>query len=160
MTHVCHRYVSRDFLIWSNSLTNVTCIAAQVDFAIIYVTLSVKGAQFQGRPLAALAVYNIGWKITVSTHKKGQRLVIHFVEHLIMLYLFVRYTLSQPDSYSKDRGPWIVKPVASSRGRGVYLINNVSNWKDIKFDNSLVFPNKFKITFYSTSKHSVFFLNL
>ncbi|KAM6311735.1 tubulin polyglutamylase TTLL5 [Aegotheles albertisi] len=24
----------------------------------------------------------------------------------------------------KDRGPWIVKPVASSRGRGVYLINN------------------------------------
>lgn len=32
------------------------------------------------------------------------------------------------DSYSKDRGPWIVKPVASSRGRGVYLINNVSMW--------------------------------
>ncbi|XP_032998385.1 tubulin polyglutamylase TTLL5 isoform X7 [Lacerta agilis] len=29
-------------------------------------------------------------------------------------------------SYSKDRGPWIVKPVASSRGRGVYLINNPS----------------------------------
>ncbi|XP_068948024.1 tubulin polyglutamylase TTLL5 isoform X12 [Petaurus breviceps papuanus] len=28
------------------------------------------------------------------------------------------------DSYSKDRGPWIVKPVASSRGRGVYLINS------------------------------------
>ncbi|XP_006052918.4 tubulin polyglutamylase TTLL5 isoform X11 [Bubalus bubalis] len=28
------------------------------------------------------------------------------------------------NSYSKDRGPWIVKPVASSRGRGVYLINN------------------------------------
>ncbi|XP_043372139.1 tubulin polyglutamylase TTLL5 isoform X13 [Dermochelys coriacea] len=27
-------------------------------------------------------------------------------------------------SYAKDRGPWIVKPVASSRGRGVYLINN------------------------------------
>uniref|UniRef100_A0A8C9FY51 Tubulin--tyrosine ligase-like protein 5 n=1 Tax=Pavo cristatus TaxID=9049 RepID=A0A8C9FY51_PAVCR len=27
-------------------------------------------------------------------------------------------------TYSKDRGPWIVKPVASSRGRGVYLINN------------------------------------
>ncbi|XP_032657895.1 tubulin polyglutamylase TTLL5 isoform X2 [Chelonoidis abingdonii] len=26
--------------------------------------------------------------------------------------------------YSKDRGPWIVKPVASSRGRGVYLVNN------------------------------------
>uniref|UniRef100_A0A8C8R5C2 Tubulin--tyrosine ligase-like protein 5 n=1 Tax=Pelusios castaneus TaxID=367368 RepID=A0A8C8R5C2_9SAUR len=28
------------------------------------------------------------------------------------------------NSYSKDKGPWIVKPVASSRGRGVYLINN------------------------------------
>ncbi|KAM5273587.1 tubulin polyglutamylase TTLL5 [Ctenodactylus gundi] len=28
------------------------------------------------------------------------------------------------NSYAKDRGPWIVKPVASSRGRGVYLINN------------------------------------
>ncbi|XP_060614201.2 tubulin polyglutamylase TTLL5 isoform X5 [Anolis sagrei] len=28
------------------------------------------------------------------------------------------------NSYAKDRGPWIVKPVASSRGRGVYLINS------------------------------------
>ncbi|NXW26581.1 TTLL5 polyglutamylase, partial [Phaetusa simplex] len=28
------------------------------------------------------------------------------------------------NTYSKDRGPWIVKPVASSRGRGVYLVNN------------------------------------
>ncbi|XP_051477428.1 tubulin polyglutamylase TTLL5 isoform X3 [Apus apus] len=28
------------------------------------------------------------------------------------------------NTYSRDRGPWIVKPVASSRGRGVYLINN------------------------------------
>ncbi|XP_060118937.1 tubulin polyglutamylase TTLL5 isoform X2 [Heteronotia binoei] len=28
------------------------------------------------------------------------------------------------NSYSKDRGPWIVKPVASSRGRGVYLVNS------------------------------------
>uniref|UniRef100_A0A670IFC1 Tubulin--tyrosine ligase-like protein 5 n=1 Tax=Podarcis muralis TaxID=64176 RepID=A0A670IFC1_PODMU len=49
-------------------------------------------------------------------------------------------------SYSKDRGPWIVKPVASSRGRGVYLINNPSQisleenifgvvpFSDFKFD--------------------------
>ncbi|XP_063802667.1 tubulin polyglutamylase TTLL5 [Pseudophryne corroboree] len=28
------------------------------------------------------------------------------------------------NAFSKDRGPWIVKPVASSRGRGVYLINS------------------------------------
>ncbi|KAM9294337.1 tubulin polyglutamylase TTLL5 [Gastrophryne carolinensis] len=28
--------------------------------------------------------------------------------------------------FSKDRGPWIVKPVASSRGRGVYLVNSPS----------------------------------
>ncbi|KAM5129645.1 tubulin polyglutamylase TTLL5 isoform 2-T2 [Mantella aurantiaca] len=29
-------------------------------------------------------------------------------------------------AFSKDRGPWIVKPVASSRGRGVYLVNSPS----------------------------------
>lgn len=27
-------------------------------------------------------------------------------------------------AYAKDKGPWIVKPIASSRGRGIYLINN------------------------------------
>ncbi|KAJ8288844.1 hypothetical protein COCON_G00015030 [Conger conger] len=26
--------------------------------------------------------------------------------------------------FSKDRGPWIIKPVASSRGRGIYLVSN------------------------------------
>ncbi|KAM5244587.1 tubulin polyglutamylase TTLL5 isoform 23-T39 [Hipposideros larvatus] len=36
----------------------------------------------------------------------------------------LRPSCCQLNSYSKDRGPWIVKPVASSRGRGVYLINN------------------------------------
>ncbi|XP_066463751.1 tubulin polyglutamylase TTLL5 isoform X1 [Eleutherodactylus coqui] len=30
------------------------------------------------------------------------------------------------NAFSKDRGPWIVKPVASSRGRGVYLVNSPS----------------------------------
>ena len=28
--------------------------------------------------------------------------------------------------FSKDKGPWIIKPVASSRGRGIYLVSNVS----------------------------------
>ncbi|KAM4662158.1 tubulin polyglutamylase TTLL5 isoform 2-T2 [Discoglossus pictus] len=30
------------------------------------------------------------------------------------------------NAFTKDRGPWIVKPVASSRGRGVYLVNSPS----------------------------------
>ncbi|NXQ27136.1 TTLL5 polyglutamylase, partial [Alaudala cheleensis] len=40
------------------------------------------------------------------------------------------------NTYSKDKGPWIVKPVASSRGRGVYLINNPS--QIVVEDNILV----------------------
>ncbi|XP_039597175.1 tubulin polyglutamylase TTLL5 isoform X2 [Polypterus senegalus] len=27
-------------------------------------------------------------------------------------------------AFSKDKGPWIIKPVASSRGRGIYLVSN------------------------------------
>ncbi|XP_052000925.1 tubulin polyglutamylase TTLL5-like [Xyrauchen texanus] len=29
-------------------------------------------------------------------------------------------------SFSKDKGPWIIKPVASSRGRGIYLVSSPS----------------------------------
>ncbi|XP_062378642.1 tubulin polyglutamylase TTLL5 [Sardina pilchardus] len=28
------------------------------------------------------------------------------------------------NSFAKDKGPWIIKPVASSRGRGIYLVSN------------------------------------
>ena len=31
-----------------------------------------------------------------------------------------------PASVKRDKGPWIVKPVALSRGRGIYLVNHVS----------------------------------
>lgn len=30
-------------------------------------------------------------------------------------------------SFSKDKGAWIIKPVASSRGRGIYLVSSVSD---------------------------------
>ncbi|KAK3563781.1 hypothetical protein QTP86_034507, partial [Hemibagrus guttatus] len=30
------------------------------------------------------------------------------------------------NAFSKDKGPWIIKPVASSRGRGIYLVSSPS----------------------------------
>ena len=36
------------------------------------------------------------------------------------------YFLLFKAAFLKDRKPWIVKPVASSRGRGIYLVNHVS----------------------------------
>ncbi|XP_014776621.1 tubulin polyglutamylase TTLL5 isoform X1 [Octopus bimaculoides] len=38
-------------------------------------------------------------------------------------------------SFCKDRGPWIIKPVASSRGRGVHL---VSHPEQVPFDEHLI----------------------
>lgn len=34
---------------------------------------------------------------------------------------------SLSDCFAKDKGQWIIKPVASSRGRGIYLVSNVSD---------------------------------
>ena len=33
--------------------------------------------------------------------------------------------LSFTVAFMKDKGPWIVKPIASSRGRGIFLVNHV-----------------------------------
>ncbi|XP_068683988.1 tubulin polyglutamylase TTLL5-like [Montipora foliosa] len=38
-------------------------------------------------------------------------------------------------AYLKDRKPWIVKPVASSRGRGIYLVNHPSH---VPLDDNLL----------------------
>lgn len=36
------------------------------------------------------------------------------------------FSFFSSDCFAKDKGPWIIKPVASSRGRGIYLVSNVS----------------------------------
>ncbi|KAH0620483.1 hypothetical protein JD844_020998 [Phrynosoma platyrhinos] len=67
--------------------------------------------------------YNLMW---TGSHLKPYVLRsltdIQKVNHFPSQSLLRRMILG--NSYSKDRGPWIVKPVASSRGRGVYLINS------------------------------------
>uniref|UniRef100_A0AAY4C418 Tubulin--tyrosine ligase-like protein 5 n=1 Tax=Denticeps clupeoides TaxID=299321 RepID=A0AAY4C418_9TELE len=39
------------------------------------------------------------------------------------------------NAFSKDKGPWIIKPVASSRGRGIYLVSSLSQ---IPLDESIL----------------------
>lgn len=51
---------------------------------------------------------------------------LHWVGFVVLtddLGLYILYYLA---AFLKDRKPWIVKPVASSRGRGIYLVNHVS----------------------------------
>lgn len=44
-------------------------------------------------------------------------------------------------AHNKCRGPWIVKPVASSRGRGIFIVNSVSMWRSsIRKDCKLMNP--------------------
>lgn len=55
-------------------------------------------------------------------------------QYVHVLYIF--YSLA---AFLKDRKPWIVKPVASSRGRGIYLVNHVStNSQAVKCLSSLL----------------------
>lgn len=52
----------------------------------------------------------------------------------------------------RTRGPWIVKPVASSRGRGIYIVNSVS----VSFFNNytdhyiLFIPHMFRFVYNNT----------
>uniref|UniRef100_A0AAY4DRY3 Tubulin--tyrosine ligase-like protein 5 n=1 Tax=Denticeps clupeoides TaxID=299321 RepID=A0AAY4DRY3_9TELE len=54
-------------------------------------------------------------------------------------FQFVPQTFVLPAEYqnafSKDKGPWIIKPVASSRGRGIYLVSSPSQ---IPLDESIL----------------------
>ena len=44
------------------------------------------------------------------------------------IYTVLRRLLPVSAHYLKDKGPYIVKPIASSRGRGIFLVNHVSRW--------------------------------
>uniref|UniRef100_A0A673K8L8 Tubulin--tyrosine ligase-like protein 5 n=1 Tax=Sinocyclocheilus rhinocerous TaxID=307959 RepID=A0A673K8L8_9TELE len=52
----------------------------------------------------------------------------HFFHIIYYLFKFFKVSnLTQTSgSFSKDKGAWIIKPVASSRGRGIYLVSSPS----------------------------------
>lgn len=50
--------------------------------------------------------------------------VIYFFSPWLNLF----FPSSILDCFAKDKGSWIIKPVASSRGRGIYLVSNVSDF--------------------------------
>lgn len=69
---------------------------------------------------------------------------------MMFVYNLCKYTFFFPsasisDCFAKDKGPWIIKPVASSRGRGIYLVSNVSDVRplcELLLSNTVV-PNPF-----------------
>lgn len=48
---------------------------------------------------------------------------LDFIPQTFLLPAEARELIS---AHFRYRGPWIVKPKASSRGRGIYIVNNVS----------------------------------
>ena len=45
----------------------------------------------------------------------------------LALFFIMSFLCLIAAAFLKDRKPWIVKPVASSRGRGIYLVSHVSS---------------------------------
>ncbi|XP_067031983.1 tubulin polyglutamylase TTLL5-like [Acropora muricata] len=64
-------------------------------------------------------------------HSKGVKHFDFIPESYIIPEEFNEFSAA----YLKDRKPWIVKPVASSRGRGIYLINHPSH---VPLDDNLL----------------------
>lgn len=63
---------------------------------------------------------------------QSRPLLMIFLQSFETLYTFfpcqnLFFPSSILDCFAKDKGPWIIKPVASSRGRGIYLVSNVSD---------------------------------
>lgn len=60
--------------------------------------------------------------IEAMQRSKGLR-NLDFIPQTFLLPAESRELIS---AHFRYRGPWIVKPKASSRGRGIYIVNNVS----------------------------------
>jgi glutathione synthase/RimK-type ligase-like ATP-grasp enzyme len=42
-------------------------------------------------------------------------------------------------AFQREKGVWIIKPVASSQGKGIFLINHVNILFEINLINSILF---------------------
>jgi len=71
--------------------------------------------------------------IEAMQRSKGLR-NLDFIPQTFLLPTETRELIS---AHLRYRGPWIVKPEASSRGRGIYIVNNVSTY--FNFIKSLLF---------------------